>query len=219
MRAVAVMLLLAGCLLAAYVFLQDDGMDQLERAGRSVMDDVSRSGRSVTNKASDLVSNDDEPNAPATDADTSAETRGTDTEEQPQEPVRPEVPKAVIQLPGQAGEFNWGESVEDVKDSVNVAFSREADGLMVQSRPEDRRVYRYFFRQGKLWQVQLRISPAEGQSLEKLYTATRDEMKRRYGDLPDSRRTFWADRTTACGLSLDRDLVHVQLEYRDNRRD
>jgi hypothetical protein len=208
MKAVGVLLVIIAGLLVAYIMLDEDGMDTVKRAGENVANGVTEAGRGAVDAARNLpvpgqASNEEEP----------SEDGAEDNAEETAEPDRP-----VIGLPGQAGQFRWGTSSEDVEDEITVAFSRKGDGLMLQSRPVDGTTYRYFFGDEGLHQVQVRLTPDENQTVDDLHGVVMEEMRRKYGHLPDSRRTMWADGFTIVDLSLDRTLGWVQLEFRRQRR-
>jgi hypothetical protein len=124
---------------------------------------------------------------------------------QPQEPV--------IELYGQAGHFAWGTSADRVRKKIHEAFSRRGNEIMIQTVPQNGTTYRYFFGDDGLYKVQVRHDPGEEQEVDAVHEHLMKVFERRYGHLPNSRRTSWDDDFTALRLSLDRQMGWVQLEY------
>ncbi|MFP4027671.1 MAG: hypothetical protein ACLFWL_07770 [Candidatus Brocadiia bacterium] len=122
-----------------------------------------------------------------------------------------------IQLPRQLRGLRFGMSANQVREKRKPAWhKKEKDTLMlVYYFDESKKVEaRFHFKKDKgLNKTEIRFKSKDKDKLAELYSKYRQRYEDRYGHLPESSTTWWAD--SYIHASIDKGRDHVALIFRD----
>jgi hypothetical protein len=136
---------------------------------------------------------------------------------QPEQARAPAPPPAQARfvMPPTFSALRFGMSPAQVERMFEQHWLREEGGelmLVHYPMPDKSQAYRFHFAGQALYQIEVDVKPAEGQSIEQVYEHWRDYLSRTYGNLPVSTATRWSDGTVTVRMARERGRVRLSLK-------
>ena len=122
---------------------------------------------------------------------------------------------SVISLPPVVANVRFGMSPETVVGLYNVVQRPTEDDTLVlvqYLRPDKMEESRFIFVQDRLKRIELVTTPRIGEDLDNLHRAIRDEYRKRYGKLPNSRINRWSDGVMEAGVNQSDGVVTLYFK-------
>jgi len=131
-------------------------------------------------------------------------------------PPRPGVAGfSVISLPPVVAKARFGISPEALTKLYNVVQRPTDDDTIVlvrYLRPDKMEEAKFIFVADRLKRIELVTTPRVGEDLDNLHKAVRDEYRKRYGKLPESRINRWSDSVMEAGVNKNNGVVTLYFK-------